>query len=174
VDKRDAPAEACRLSKGENDAAPLFSAAIDVWKENAMKVRDAMHKGCEWVAPETKVSEIAHKMRQSDIGAMPVGENDKLIGMVTDRDICCKGFANGIDADALTARDVMTMGIVYCHDSDDLAEAADLMESRQIRRLPVIDASKRMVGMLSLGDVSHAASQKVTAGVAKAVSAHHR
>lgn len=138
-----------------------------------MKVRDAMHKGCEWVAPETKVSEIARKMRHSDIGAVPVGENDKLIGMVTDRDICCKAFANGIDADALTARDVMTMGIVYCHDGDDLADAADLMESRQIRRLPVIDANKRMVGMLSLGDLSHAASQKITAEVAKAVSAHH-
>lgn len=138
-----------------------------------MKVKDAMHKGCEWVSPETKVSEIARRMRKSDIGAVPVGENDKLIGMVTDRDICCKGVANGHDIDALTARDVMSLGIVWCHDDDDLAEAADLMESRQIRRLPVIDANKRMVGMLSLGDVSHAASQKTTAEVAKAVSAHH-
>lgn len=138
-----------------------------------MKVRDAMHKGCEWVSPETRVSEIARKMRHSDIGAIPVGENDKLIGMVTDRDICCKGFANGKDVGALTARDVMTMGIAWCRDSDDLNEAADLMESRQIRRLPVIDANKRMVGMLSLGDLSHAASQKTTADLAKAVSAHH-
>jgi CBS domain-containing protein len=138
-----------------------------------MKVRDAMHQGCEWVSPDTRVSDIARKMRHSDIGAMPVGENDRLIGMVTDRDICCKGVANGHDIEMLTARDVMTMGVVWCHDDDDLDEAADLMESRQIRRLPVIDKSKRMVGMLSLGDVSHAASTKTTAEVAKAVSAHH-
>jgi len=138
-----------------------------------MKVRDAMHQGCEWVSPDTKVAEIARKMRTSDIGAVPVGENDKLIGMVTDRDICCKGVANGHDIEALTARDVMSLGIVWCHADDDLDEAADIMESRQIRRLPVIDKNKRMVGMLSLGDISHAAPQKMTAEVAKAVSAHH-
>lgn len=138
-----------------------------------MKVRDAMHPGCEWVSPDTKVSEIARKMFQNDIGAMPVGENDKLIGMVTDRDICCKGVADGLDISEMTARDVMTSGIVWCHDDDDLEAAADMMESRQIRRLPVIDSNKRMIGMLSLGDISHAASQKTTADVAKAVSAHH-
>ncbi len=138
-----------------------------------MKVKDAMHAGCEWVSPDTKVTEIAKRMRKSDIGAVPVGENDKLIGMVTDRDICCKGLANNRDIAALTARDVMTQGIVWCHDSDDVDKAADLMESRQIRRLPVIDKDKRMVGMLSLGDISHAASPKLTAEVTKAVSAHH-
>jgi CBS domain-containing protein len=138
-----------------------------------MKVKDAMHQGCEWVSPDTKVADIARKMRHSDIGSVPVGENDRLIGMVTDRDICCKGVADGLDIVEMTARDVMTMGVIYCHDDDDLDEAADLMESRQIRRLPVIDKNKRMVGMLSLGDVSHAASTKTTAEVAKAVSAHH-
>lgn len=138
-----------------------------------MKVRDAMHLGCEWVSPETKVADIARKMRHNDIGAIPVGENDRLIGMVTDRDICCKGVADGMDIDNMTARDVMTAGISWCNDSDDLEEAADMMESRQIRRLPVINSNKRMVGMLSLGDISHAASQKTTADVTKAVSAHH-
>ena len=138
-----------------------------------MQVKDAMHKGCEWVSPDTKVSEIAKRMHQSDIGALPVGENDKLIGMVTDRDICCKGLANGHDIDALTARDVMTTGIVWCRETDDLGEAARLMERQQIRRLPVIDEDKRMVGMLSLGDLSHSAPQSLTAEVTKAVSAHH-
>jgi len=132
-----------------------------------------MHRGCEWVSPDTKLPEVARMMRHSDIGAVPVGENDKLIGMVTDRDITCKGVADGADIETLTARDVMTMGIVYCHDSDDVADAAELMESRQIRRLPVIDSNKRMVGMLSLGDLSHAASQKTTAHLTKAVTAHH-
>ena len=119
-----------------------------------MKVKDAMHEGCEWVSPDTKVTEIAKRMRRSDIGAVPVGENDKLIGMVTDRDICCKGVANGHDVETLTARDVMTVGIAFCRDSDDVEDAAELMERRRIRRLPVIDKNKRMIGMLSLGDVS--------------------
>lgn len=138
-----------------------------------MKVKNAMHEGCEWVSPDTKVTEIAQRMRKDDIGAVPVGENDKLIGMVTDRDICCKGVANGRGIDQLTARDVMTEGIVWCQDSDDVNRAVDLMESRQIRRLPVIDKNRRMVGIISLGDISHAASQKLTAQVAKGVSAHH-
>ena len=138
-----------------------------------MKVKEAMHTGCEWVSPETKITEIAQRMKRSDIGAVPIGENDKLIGMVTDRDICCKGVANGHDIGQLTARDVMTSGIVFCRDTDDVEDAADLMESRRIRRLPVIDKNKRMVGILSLGDISHVAPLKLTAEVTKAVSAHH-
>lgn len=138
-----------------------------------MKVKDAMHEGCEWVSPDTRVTDIAKIMRKSDIGAVPVGENDKLIGMVTDRDICCKGVANGHDIETLTARDVMTAGIAFCRDTDDVEDAADLMERRRIRRLPVIDKNKRMVGMLSLGDISHAASPSLTAELTQAVSAHH-
>jgi CBS domain-containing protein len=138
-----------------------------------MKVKDAMHAGCEWVSPDTRVTEIAKQMRKSDIGAVPVGENDKLVGMVTDRDICCKGVANGHDIDALTARDVMTVGIAWCRDTDDVEDAAEMMERRRIRRLPVIDKNKRMVGMLSLGDISHAASPSLTAELTQAVSGHH-
>jgi CBS domain-containing protein len=93
--------------------------------------------------------------------------------MVTDRDITLRCVADGKDCSKLTARDVMTPGIIYCRDSEDLDEAAKLMESKQIRRLPVIDANKRMVGMLSLGDVSQAASDKIAGEVTKAVSAHH-
>jgi CBS domain-containing protein len=112
-------------------------------------------------------------MQQSDIGAIPIGEDDRLIGMVTDRDITVRGVVSGKDLAKLTARDVMTAGVIYCRDSETVNEAARIMESKQVRRLPVIDANKRMVGMISLGDVSHAASQKIAAEVTKAVSAHH-
>jgi CBS-domain-containing membrane protein len=78
------------------------------------------------------------------------------------------------DLSKLTARDVMTKGVIWCRDTDKAKNAARIMESKRIRRLPVIDANKRMVGMLALGDISHAASQKMAAKVAKAVSAHHR
>ena len=132
-----------------------------------------MHKGVEWVSPDTSIVALARKMQQFDIGAIPVGENDRLIGMVTDRDIVIRGVADGKDPSKLTARDVMTKGVIYCRDSEDVDEAARIMESKQIRRLPVIDANKRMVGMISLGDVSHAASREVAAEVTRAVSAHH-
>ena len=138
-----------------------------------MKVKEMMHRGVEWVSPETTVSAIAKKMQQFDIGAIPVGENDRLIGMVTDRDITLRAVANGKDPSRLTARDVMSKGVFWCRDSEDVTQAARTIESKHVRRLPVIDENKRMVGMLSLGDISHAASQRMAAELTKAVSAHH-
>lgn len=138
-----------------------------------MKVRDAMHKGAEWLGPDTPISDVARKMRDLDIGAVPIGENDRLVGMVTDRDITCRAVANGKDVSKLKARDVMSKGIVYCRDSEDVDDALRIMEQKQIRRLPVINDDKRMVGMLSLGDISHAVSHELAGEVISAVSAHH-
>lgn len=138
-----------------------------------MKVRDAMHKGVEWVEATTPISMVAAKMKKHDVGAIPIGESDRLIGMVTDRDIACRGFGNSRDPATLTARDVMTKGIVYCTEGEDLDDAVRVMEQKQIRRLPVLDDDKRMVGMLSLGDVSHAGSRSLAGEVMAAVSAHH-
>ena len=136
-----------------------------------MKVQTAMHKGVEWVGPATPITELAKLMRQHDVGSIPIGENDQLIGMVTDRDIVCKGLAqNGFDASRATARDVMTAGIHCCRDDDDLAKAVRHMEALKVRRLPVI---KRMVGILSLGDVSHSAPSDLLSECVKSVSAHH-
>jgi CBS domain-containing protein len=139
-----------------------------------MKVKDAMHKGVEWVGPDTPVRELATLMREQDVGAIPIGENDRLIGMVTDRDIVCKGLANGdFDARRATARDVMTEGIHCCSEDDDLAKAVRHMEEVKVRRLPVISKSKRMVGMLALGDLGQAAPSKLLSECVKSVAAHH-
>ena len=138
-----------------------------------MKVKRAMHKGAMWISPETPLLEIAKTMEEHDIGALPVGENDRLIGMVTDRDIVCRGIATGRNLSELRARDIMTKGIAYCREESELQEALDLMEKNKVRRLPVINANKRMVGILSLGDVSHAATQELTFEMVRAVSAHH-
>jgi CBS domain-containing protein len=139
-----------------------------------MKVKDAMHKGVDWVSPDTPIPEIAKLMREHDIGAIPIGENDKLIGMVTDRDIVCKGVAqDGSDIASMAAREVMTPGIHCCSEDDDLAKAVRHMEELNVRRLPVINKNKRMVGMLSLGDVSHSASGDVVSKYVRSVSAHH-
>ena len=139
-----------------------------------MKVKDVMHKGVDWVGPDTPVTEIAKLMKGHDIGCIPVGENDRLVGMVTDRDIVCKGLAaKHFDASRATARDVMTQGIHCCREDDDLAKAVHHMESLKIRRLPVINKSKRMVGMVSLGDIGQVANGEMLSGCVKSVAAHH-
>lgn len=142
--------------------------------ESAMKVKEAMHKGVDWVAPDTPVTEIAKLMLDHDIGAVPIGENDRLIGMVTDRDIVCKGLAQSkFDPHRATARDVMTPGIHCCSEDDDLAKAVGHMETLQVRRLPVINKGKRMTGILSLGDVGQLAPSTLVSEYVKSVSAHH-
>lgn len=139
-----------------------------------MKVKEVMHKGVDWVSPDTPLSEIAKLMRKHDIGAIPIGENDQLIGMVTDRDIVCKGLAeDGFDANRATAREVMTPGIHCCGEEDDLAKAVRHMEELKVRRLPVINKKNRMVGILSLGDISRSAPNDLLSEIVKSVSAHH-
>jgi CBS domain-containing protein len=137
-----------------------------------MKVKDAMHAGTEWLPPTTTLVEIAKRMRDKDIGCVPIGENDRLIGMVTDRDITLRAVAAGGDYNKMTARDVMTKSIIFCRESEELADAVRIMEQKQVRRLPVINDQKRLVGMLSIGDVSHK-SREMTGEVMAAVSAHH-
>ena len=139
-----------------------------------MKVKDMMHTGVVWVDPEMPIAKVARKMRDEDIGAVPVGENDRLIGMVTDRDICCRGLAKGRDTKKMTAHDVMSKPILYCKTSDEVAVAIRTMKKAKIRRLPVINEKKRMVGMLSLGDISQKVTKDLSGDVIKAVSAHHR
>jgi len=139
-----------------------------------MKVKEVMHKGVDWVGPDTPVTDLAKMMLKHDIGAIPIGENDQLIGMVTDRDIICKGLAkDNFNAQRATARDVMTPGIHCCREDDDLAKAIRHMEELKIRRLPVINKSKRMVGILSLGDVGHSAAGDLLHEHVKTISAHH-
>jgi CBS domain-containing protein len=119
-----------------------------------MKVKQAMHAGAQWVEPGTPLLELARIMRDHNIGAIPIGENDRLIGMVTDRDLVCRGLAAGLDFAKATARDVMSKGIFYCRDTQEVSDAARTMEQNKVRRLPVINTDKRLVGILSVGDIS--------------------
>ena len=141
---------------------------------SSMKVKEMMHKGVDWVSPDTPITEIAKLMQGHDIGCIPIGQDDRLIGMVTDRDIVCKGLASkDFNPARTTARDVMTEGIHCCREDDDLAKAVHHMEMLKVRRLPVINKSKRMVGMISLGDVGHSAGADLLTQCVKSVSAHH-
>lgn len=138
-----------------------------------MKVEQAMHRGVTWCSPDTSLQEVAQLLRDHDVGAIPVGENDRLIGMVTDRDIACRAVAEGWDLDSKCARDVMTEHIEYCYADENMEEAIDHMQASKIRRLPVVDGAKRMVGMLSMGDISHSMNDDSCHRYAAAVSAHH-
>jgi CBS domain-containing protein len=138
-----------------------------------VKVREAMHSGASWIAPDMSLTDVAARMDQEDIGALPVGEDDRLIGMITDRDIVVRGFADKSDPLQLKARDVMSQPIIFCTANEELDDAVRIMERKQVRRLPVIDDNRRMVGMLSLGDVAARAPASLAAETLRAVSAHH-
>jgi CBS domain-containing protein len=138
-----------------------------------MKVKEMMHKGAEYVAPNAKLQVIAKKMRDYDIGSIPVCDGGRLIGMVTDRDIAIRALANGKDVSKLEAKDVMSKDVIFCRDTEQAEDAIRIMEENQIRRLPVLNEAKKLIGMVSLGDISHALSQDLTGEVTRAVSAHH-
>jgi len=138
-----------------------------------MKVKEAMHKGTTCVEPSTPVMDIAKHMRDDDVGAIPVRTDGRLVGIVTDRDIACRAVTYSGNISKLTAQDIMTKDVTCCSAEDDLVIALKVMEAKKIRRLPVTDAHKTMIGMLSLGDISHRLSNDLSGEVLRAVSAHH-
>jgi len=119
-----------------------------------MKVKDVMTRGAECVRPEATLQEAAQKMKSLDVGPLPVCDNDRLVGMLTDRDITVRAVAEGKDPRATRVRDAMTEGISYCFEDDDVADAARVMKERQVRRLVVLDRNKRLAGIVSLGDLA--------------------
>ena len=138
-----------------------------------MKVKDVMHKGTTCVEPSTSVREIAKRMREGDIGAIPVKADNRLVGIVTDRDITCRALAGSGNLTTMTAKDVMTKDVLCCSPDDDIKVAIETMEVKQIRRLPVTDSHKTVIGMLSLGDISHRVSKEISGEALRAVSGHH-
>lgn len=120
-----------------------------------MKIRDLMSHDVELVDPNSTIRDAALKMRAENIGALPVGESDRLIGMITDRDIVTRCTADDHHPSECRVRDAMSKKICYCFEDDDLDAAAHLMAEHQVRRLPVLSSNKRLVGMISLGDLSH-------------------
>jgi len=138
-----------------------------------MKVKEAMHKGTTRVEPSTPVIDIAKYMRDDDVGAIPVRTDGRLVGIVTDRDIACRAVTHSGNISKLPAQDIMTKDVTCCSAEDDLVIALKVMEAKKIRRLPVTDAHKTMIGMLSLGDISHRLSNDLSGEVLRAVSAHH-
>jgi CBS domain-containing protein len=138
-----------------------------------MKVQEVMHPGAVLVEIGAPLREIARRMRDQDIGAIPVSSRGRVVGIVTDRDIACRAFADSGDPAKMTAKDVMSRDVVCCSPDDDISIAIRAMEQHRVRRLPVIDVHNAMVGMLSLGDVSSQAGKDLSGELLQAVSAHH-
>lgn len=119
-----------------------------------MLIKEAMSTRVEAIAPNTTVRECARKMDQLGIGALPISENGRLIGIVTDRDVCCRTIVSGRDPGTMIAREIMTGDVAFCFEDQDCAEAARLMQEKHVRRLTVMNRDRAMVGMFSVDDLA--------------------
>lgn len=124
-----------------------------------MKVQDLMSREVRVANPEETIRHAAQTMREIDSGILPVGENDRLVGMITDRDIAVRAVAEGLAPDT-RVRQVMSNDICYCFSDQEVSDVAANMADIQVRRLPVVDRDKRLVGIFSLADIALADSQK--------------
>jgi CBS domain-containing protein len=129
-----------------------------------MLVYNAMTRGVECIPPDATLRDAAKRMKALDVGSLPVCENDRLIGVVTDRDIAVRSVAEGNDPRFDRVRDTMTPRVVYCYDDEDVEAAAELMRAEQVRRLPVLNRDMRLVGILSLGDLAVETDDEQLAG----------
>ncbi|HET7032813.1 MAG TPA: CBS domain-containing protein [Casimicrobiaceae bacterium] len=118
-----------------------------------MKVSDAMSRDVAVASPTESIRNAAKVMAKIDAGSLPVGENDRLVGMITDRDIAIRAVAQG-KSPTTKVRDIMSEEVLYCYDDQDLEEVAQNMSEMKIRRLPVVNREKRLVGIISLGDLA--------------------
>lgn len=123
------------------------------------QIKDVMSPNFKWMAPDSPVSQVAQEMRDMDCGFMPLAENDRMIGMITDRDITIRAVAEGKNPADVTARDIMTPKTYYCYDDQDVEEVCNNMGEIQVRRLPVVNRDKRLVGIVSMGDLAQSASR---------------
>ena len=119
-----------------------------------MQIREVMTRDVKLADPGMKLKDAAALMRDGDFGLLPVGENDRLVGTITDRDIAIRAVAEGKDPNSTAVREAMSEGIHYCFDDQTVDEAADLMSEAQIRRLPIVNRDKRLVGIVALADLA--------------------
>ena len=122
-----------------------------------MRVSEAMTRDVKIANPNQSLHDVARIMADDDVGSLPVGENDRLVGMITDRDIAVRAVAEGKSPDRTTVGEVMSREVKYCFDDEDIAEVARNMGDIQLHRLPVVDHDKRLVGIIALADIANAA-----------------
>lgn len=119
-----------------------------------MEIREIMTRQVEVIAPDAPVRDAAMKMKHLDVGAIPVCDGQTLTGLLTDRDITIRAVAEGRHPAETKVSEVMSPDIIYCFEDDDIQKAAEVMESKQIRRLPILNRDKKLTGIVSLGDLA--------------------
>jgi len=134
-----------------------------------MKIGNVMHRNVQIIGPKESLRNAAVMMKKLDAGALPVGEHDKLVGMITDRDIAIRGIAEGKGPDA-TVHDVMSQEVKYCFEDEEVAPVVENMAELQVRRLPVMNRDKRLVGIVALGDLAIQGSLPKTARALHGIS----
>ena len=137
-----------------------------------MKIRDVMTLDVHLIDPDARLAHAAQMMRDLDVGSLPVQIGDRLVGMVTDRDIVVRGLAAGLDPDAPVSA-VMSEGIKYCYDDQAVAEVAANMGELKVRRLPVVTRDKRLVGFVSLANIAAADKPEATGSLLDGIAEPH-
>ncbi len=136
-----------------------------------MKVSEVMTQDVETVAPEASLQEAAQTMSRTDVGVLPaIDEGNRVIGVITDRDIAVRAVARGLDPGSTHVREAMSPGVKYVHDYDDVDDVADTMADLQIRRLPVVDREERLVGIVSLADIARDRRPRTAGEALQAIS----
>jgi CBS domain-containing protein len=129
-----------------------------------MRVSEVMTRNVQCIGPDATLQDAAAKMKSLNIGPLPVCENGRLVGLLTDRDITVRATAEGEDPTIIHVRDVMTPEVVFCYEDQLLSDAAQVMQDRQVRRLLVLNRDKRLVGIVSLGDLAVEGGDEELAG----------
>jgi CBS domain-containing protein len=119
-----------------------------------MKVTEIMTTNVECVTPETTISELAEKMKSLDVGFLAVCDADRIAGIVTDRDIVVRGIAGGRDLKSIKTRDIMSKEVHWCFEDEDVKNVAKKMSDKEVRRMLLLDRNKRLVGIVSIGDIA--------------------
>lgn len=135
-----------------------------------MKIKEIMTTDVECTSPRDSLKDAAVKMKDLDVGYLPVGDDKGLYGVLTDRDIVIRGIAQGVDLDATQVEQAMTPKVSWCFDDEDLIQIAEKMKGDRIRRMIVIDHDKQLAGVVSLGNISVRGDQNVAEDVLEKVS----
>jgi CBS domain-containing protein len=129
-----------------------------------MNVSEIMSRKVEIISPETPIRDAAQKMKAYDVGFLPVGDNDRLVGTVTDRDMVIRVIAEGKDAEYCKTRDVMTSDVFWCYEDQTVDEVADYMAEKEVRRVLILNRAKRLVGVVSIGDLAKTGGEQQKTG----------
>lgn len=135
-----------------------------------MNIGTCMSRDVRLTSPTQTIRDAARTMKEIDAGLLPVGENDRLVGMITDRDIAVRAVADGKGPET-TVREVMTADVCYCFDDEEVGSVAERMGDLQVRRLPVLDRDKRLVGIVSIADISQTGDMEHSAVAIGGISA---